>query len=60
MTKSKIIGQWSGCTHGKYQFATLADAEEYASGIASVPLGWYWTAGDIEKYADGSYWVVVP
>ena len=60
MNNSKIIGRWSGCTHGKVQFATLEDAEEFSAKQKAVDLGWYWTAGEIQRGEDGTYWVVIP
>lgn len=60
MTEPKIIGRWSGSTHGKVQFATKEEAIEFAADIPSDPLGWYWTAGEISKDEDGTWWVVIP
>lgn len=60
MTEPKIIGRWSGSTHGKVQFASKEEAIEFAAGIPSDPLGWYWTAGEISEDPDGTCWVVIP
>ena len=60
MKRPKIIGSWSGCTHGKVQFATKEEAIEYSNGIPSQPLGWYWEASEISEGGDGTWWVVVP
>jgi hypothetical protein len=59
-----IIDTWSGITHGKALFATLAEAEVYsAQQIAQYgnrDCGWYWSCGQIEQSGDGRYWVVTP
>lgn len=60
MKEPKVIGSWSGNTHGKLQFATKEEAMEFAKDIPNDPLGWYWHAGEIEKADDGTYWVVIP
>jgi len=60
MTEPKIIGRWSGSTHGKVQFASEEEAREFAGGYNGEPLGWYWAAGDISKDDDGTWWVVIP
>ena len=59
MKKPKIIGSWSGITHGKVQFATREEAVAYSNDIKKVPLGWYWEAGEISKGEDNTFWVVV-
>jgi len=55
-----IIGQWSGNTHGKVQFATKDEAIDYSNSVTRQPLGWYWYAGDMSEGADGTWWVVIP
>lgn len=60
MVKPKIIGSWSGSTHGKVQFATREEALEYGKNIPYEPLGFYWGAGQIEEGDRGTWWVVIP
>ena len=63
-TSPKQIGFRNYLTHGTTQFANLVDAEEYSalmiSQYAGHDCGYYWSAGDINEGADGTFWVVTP